>query len=100
MKVLESAPHGPSQIAVSEILFDIEGVVVELHAERPVVPGGPCSSKQAVRSPRKNEHGIHRSANGTVPRSGMLGIVLQGYRRDETLEPGAVEDQRQPVACM
>ena len=45
MKVMESTPHYPGQVAVPEILFYIEGVVVELDAERPIVPGGPRPSK-------------------------------------------------------
>ena len=53
MNVFESAPHDPSQVAVLEILFYVEGVVVELDAERPVVPGRPRPSKKAVRCPRE-----------------------------------------------
>jgi hypothetical protein len=53
MIAFENAPHGPSQVTVPEILFYIEGVVVELDAERPVVPAGPRPSKKTVSCPRE-----------------------------------------------
>src|SRR5215210_3621247 len=98
--MVEGTPHCPAQITVPEILFYIDGVVVELDTKRPVVPGGPRPSKKAIRCSNEKEHGIHRCADGTVSASGMLGVVFEGHRGDKITEPGAVEDQLQPVAGM
>ena len=48
VEVFQRTRHGPTQVTVSKIFFDVEGVVVELDAERPVVPGGSRPFKKLV----------------------------------------------------
>src|SRR4051812_37787091 len=50
--------HGPTEVAISKIFFDIESIVVELDAERPVVPRGSCPLEKLVVGSYEQEDGI------------------------------------------